>query len=56
MECRKEEEEDFGHVQERGYTHYLERDSGKDNVIIIRISIINIYLHILNYLFFRNTS
>jgi hypothetical protein len=43
----KEEEEGFGAVRENGYFPYLELDFGKDEVVIIRISIINVYPHIL---------
>ena len=55
MEFPKEEGKDFGRVLEKDCIPYLEQDSGKDQVFIIRISIINIYLHILNlFIFLEN--
>ena len=53
----KEEEEGFEHVLEKGFTEYLERDFGKDRVIIIKISIIKclFYIYALNLLFFLDT-
>ena len=50
------EEEVFGRVLVKDIIENLEQDFGKGGVIIIRISIINVYIHILNLFIFRNTS
>jgi hypothetical protein len=43
MEFQKEGEEGFGRVQEKDYIPYLELDFGNEKVVIIKISIINVY-------------
>ena len=50
------EEEGFGRVLVKDIIENLEQDFGKGGVIIIRISIINVHIHILNLFIFRNTS
>ena len=50
------EEEVFGRVLVKDIIENLEQDFGKGGVIIIRISIINVHIHILNLFIFRNTS
>jgi len=44
----KDLEEDYGRVPVKDIMSFLEHDFGRDRVITIRISIINVYIHILN--------
>jgi len=44
----KDLKEDYGHVLVKDIITFLEYDFGKDQVITIRISIINVYIYILN--------
>jgi hypothetical protein len=46
MEFLKEAGGIFGRAQEKDCTLYLERDFGEEEVVIIRISIINVYPYI----------
>jgi len=48
VEFHKDPEEDYGRVLVKDIMTFLEPDFGRDRVITIRISIINVYIHILN--------
>ena len=52
MEFHKDPEEGYGRVPVKDIMTFLEHDFGKDWVITIRISIINVYIYILNQLFY----
>lgn len=48
VEFLKDLEEDYGRVPVKDIMNFLGHDFGRDRVITIRISIINVYIHILN--------